>query len=76
MSKRVVLTVALVAAMTVGVLALTAAPPAAAHHCGPPPAPQSCAECPLTILKPDGRVCTLHHCNIPPACPHCVYECS
>lgn len=72
MSKKLVaFTVALVAAMTIGVLALTAAPPAAAA------CPiETCAQCPLVIIYENGLICEDPVCIVnPPPCKKCDYTC-
>ncbi len=71
--KRFVFTVALVAAMTVGVLALTASPAAAGHHACPIP---DCAACAPTIIFQNGLICEFAGCIVKPdGCKKCNYTC-
>ncbi len=70
--KRFVFTVALVAAMTVGALALTASPAAAGRPCLIP----TCAACAPTIIFPNGLICEFDVCIVKPdGCKKCNYTC-
>jgi hypothetical protein len=71
MSKKLVaFTVALVATMTVGVLALTAGSPAAAGCLI-----QTCAQCPDVIIHENGLICENPVCRVQSGCPRCNYTC-
>ena len=71
MSKKLAaVTVALVLAITLGVLALTSAPPAAAACLI-----QTCAQCPDVIIHDGGLICENPVCRVQSGCPRCDYDC-
>ena len=71
MSKELVaFTIALVVAMTVGIMALTASPVEAGGPC----LIKKCSDCPQTIIFPNGLICEFDVCRVQ-GCPACEYTC-